>query len=131
MRALIFTLATLTAATAHAGWFGDCEKSASRSAVQPVAGVTRVVIIGRAGFLHIEGHPGVTEVRATGTACADDSQVLRDINLAGSRSGGEVRIEAIIPPHETSWFGSSARLDFTVSLPAGMAVDVEDTSGEL
>jgi len=130
MRALIFTLATLTATAAQAGWFGDCDKSAPRSAAQPSTGVTRVVIVGRAGFLHIEGHPGAAEVRATGTACAEDNDTLNDVKLSGTRSGSEVRIEAIMPRRD-NWFGSSPTLDFTVSLPAGVAVDVEDSSGEL
>jgi len=132
MRALIVALATLAAASAHADWFGtDCPKQAERSAAQPAAGVTKVVIVGRAGFLHIEGHPGAGEVKANGTACASMDEQLAGVLLKGSRSGSEVRIEAVMPNQEGSWFSSSPKLDFTVSLPAGVAVDVVDSSGEL
>ncbi len=134
MRTLIFALATLTASAAHAGWSwtgSDCKEQAERSAVQSAAGVTRVVIIGRAGYLHIEGHPGAKEIRATGTACASIEEELVGIRLEGSRSGSEVRIEAQVPNRESSWFSNSPKLDFTVSLPSGVAIDVVDTSGEL
>src|SRR4051794_27980464 len=109
MRKMIFALAALSVATAaQAGWLsgGDCEEDAARSAVQSAAGVTRVVIIGRAGFLHIDGHSGAREVRATGTACAANQEMLAGVNLSGTRSGSEVRIEAIVPEHEGSFFGS-------------------------
>lgn len=132
MRTLIFAIATLTAATAHADWFGsDCQEQAERSAAQSAAGATKVVIIGRAGFLHVEGRSGASEVRATGTACASIEEQLVGIRLNGSRSGSEVRIEAEVPSHDSAWFSSSPKLDFTVTVPAGIAVDVVDTSGEM
>jgi len=132
MRALILTLATLTAASAHASWFGtDCQEQAERSATQSAAGVTKVVIVGRAGFLHIEGHSGATAIHANGTACAAIEEELVGIRLEASRSGSEVRIEAVVPNHEAAFFASSPKLDFTVTVPAGVAVDVVDTSGEM
>jgi hypothetical protein len=132
MRALILTLSAFIATTAHAGWFfDDCQAQAARTAVQPAAGVTRVVIIARAGFLHVEGHPGATEIRASGQACAASESQLSGIVLSGTRSGNEVRIEAVIPHENDSFFSSSPKLDFTVTLPAGIAVDIADTSGEM
>jgi hypothetical protein len=131
MRALILTLSVLIATTAHAGWFDDCREQASRTAVQSAAGVTRVVIIARAGFLHVEGRPGATEIRASGQACAANESQLAGIVLSGSRSGSEVRIEAIVPSDDRSFFSASPKLDFTVTLPAGIAVDIDDTSGEM
>jgi hypothetical protein len=131
MRALILTLSALIATTAHAGWFDDCHAQASRTAVQSAAGVTRVVIIARAGFLHVEGHPGTTEIRASGQACAANEAQLAGTVLSATRSGSEVRIEAIVPSEDRSFFSSSPKLDFTVTLPAGIAVDIDDTSGEM
>jgi hypothetical protein len=131
MRALIVTL-LLTATAAHAGWFdSDCQELAERSAAEPAAGVTRVVIIGRAGFLHVEGRAGVREIRATGRACAPIEEFLVGVLLKASRAGSVVTIEAIVPKKESSTFASETKLDFTVTLPAGMPVDVADTSGDL
>ena len=131
MRTFIFAVATLAAASAHASWWNDCDKSASRSAAIASAGITRVVIIGRAGFLHIDGRSGATEIRASGTACAPSQELLNETTLTVTRSGSEVRVEAHMPRNSELFFGSSPRLDFSVALPAGMAIDVDDTSGEL
>ena len=65
-------LATLlfAATTASAGLFSDCSFSEKRNVAAPSAGVTRIVIIGRAGWLHINGRRGAAQVIASGTACA-------------------------------------------------------------
>jgi hypothetical protein len=132
MRALIITLAALTATALQAGSFGsDCQEFAERSAVQPAAGVTRVIIIGRAGFLHVEGRAGATEIRATGRACAVIEELLVGIRRKASRSGLQVTIEAFVPKQSDSRFASAPRLDFAVTLPAGMEVEVADASGDL
>lgn len=127
MNTLLFALVTLAS-----GWTqSDCQEFAERSAVQPARGVTRVVIIGRAGFLHVEGRAGVNEIRATGRACAPIEEFLVGILLKSSRSGSTVTIEAICPRKDSSRFASETKLDFTVTLPAGIDVDVADTSGDL
>jgi len=133
MRTLAFAAATLLATTAHAGWFGsDCQQQAERSAVQSAAGVTRVVIIGRAGYLHIEGKQGATDIHARGTACASIEELLVATVFKATRSGSTVTIEAMVPANQgDSFFTSSPSLDTTITLPAGMAVQVADTSGEL
>jgi len=132
MRTLVFAAATLLATTAHAGWLGsDCQHQAERSAVQSAAGVTRVAIIARAGFLHVEGKQGATEIRARGTACASTDKLLAAIVFKATRSGSTVTIETIVPNESESFFTSSPYLDTTITVPAGMAVSVADTSGEL
>ena len=132
MRKLILAAAMLLASTAHASLFDDCDHSASRVAALSSSGVTRVVIIGRAGYLHIDGRAGATEIRATGTACASDNDALADTTLTATRSGSEVRVEAHVPEWHGGFFGgSSPRLDFSVALPEGMPIVVDDTSGEL
>ncbi len=129
MHALIFALVALAA---NVDWTqSDCQEFAERSAVQSARGVTRVIIIGRAGFLHVEGRAGATEIRATGHACAPIEEFLVGILLKSSRSGSTVTIEAICPRKDTSRFASETKLDFTVTLPGGMEVDVVDTSGNL
>lgn len=109
----------------------DCQYDAGRKAAQSAAGVTKVEIVGRAGYLHIEGRPGASEIRADGQACAPIEEELAGIVLKATRSGSTVRIEAIVPEHDSSFWQSSPKLDFDVTLPAGIAVDVVDSSGEL
>jgi hypothetical protein len=129
MRTKLFLALSLAAAPLLASW-GDCTNSAPRSAALPVAGATKVTVIGRAGSLKVTGRAGAGEVRAAGTACASSRGELADIQLRATRSGGEIRIEAEIPEVSGSWFGER-RLDFEVSLPANIAVNVIDGSGEL
>ena len=129
MRTLASLALLLTAATASADIFGDCSFTEKRNVAAPSAGVTRIVIIGRAGFLHINGRRGAGEVRASGTACASSRDVLSDTKLVLSRSGSELRIEAETP--DSSGIFSSAKLDFDVTVPDNIALSVEDGSGDL
>lgn len=129
MRTAIFLAASLAATASYASW-GECSNSAPRSAALPLAGATRIVVVGRAGTLKVAGRAGATEVRATGTACASSRSELADIQLRATRSGGEIRIEAEVPEVTMSMWGER-RLDFEVSLPSSVPVKVVDGSGEL
>src|SRR5689334_23728248 len=130
MLTVALTLAlTTVAASASAGWFGDCEYTAPRNASAPVAGLTRIVIIGRAGELRVTGSRGAAEVRAKGTACASDRDMLPKMTLTATRSGSELRIEANMP--ESDFWGGSRTLDFEVSVPSDIPLRIDDTSGEL
>jgi hypothetical protein len=127
MRSL--TLALLfTATTASAGIFGDCSFKADRSVAAPAPGITHITIIGRAGGLRISGHRGAAEIVAHGTACASSRGRLDETKLAMSRSGSELRIEALVP--ESAMWGD-ASLDFEVTLPDTVPLTVEDGSGDL
>ena len=121
----------LTAASAQADWFGaDCDHKLPRRLTTPSAGVERIVIIGRAGTLRVEGRAGVSEIVASGTACSSDEEFLQDMNLYASKRGGELRIEAKIPEKHIMFGSFSAALDFTVIVPANVVISVEDGSGE-
>jgi hypothetical protein len=131
MRNALSVALLLLATSATAGWFGtDCGYTAARSASAPLAGATRIVIVGRAGELRVTGARGATEVRATGTACSSDRDALRDITLTATRSGSEVRVEANIPEGSHWGWGSNA-LDFEVTVPDGVPLRIDDSSGEL
>src|SRR5438270_12258230 len=112
MRALASIALTLAAGSASAGWFGnDCDNTAARSASAPLAGATRIVIIGRAGTLRVTCARGATEVRATGTACSSDRDDLSKITLTATRSGSELRVEPNLP--QSVYWGRNS-LDFAV-----------------
>ena len=87
------------------------------SSTTPASGITKVVIIGRAGSLDVNGQSGVTEIRATGKSESHDAK------LVATRSGSQLTIEAVTPDDRA--------LDFDVTLPAGVAVKIDDGSGEL
>jgi hypothetical protein len=125
----LLTIALCMAATASADIFGDCSFTEKRNVAAPAAGLSRIVIIGRAGYLHINGRRGAGEVRATGTACASSRDMVSDTKLTMSRSGSELRIEAETP--DNNGIFSSAKLDFDVTVPDNVALRVEDGSGDL
>ena len=128
MRTLMLLAVSLAATPLFASW-GDCAHTAPRSAALPLAGATRIKVIGRAGTLKVAGRVGATEVRATGTACSSSRKELDEIQLRATRNGGEIRIEAEVP--ELNWSWGDRKLDFEVSLPANVPVNVIDGSGEL
>ncbi len=103
----------------------DCQHDAPREAVVDAAGATVLRIEAGAGFLHVEGKEGLTEVRASGTACAKKKAQLEEVELVGKRSGTQVVIQTRMPSSGT------ARLDLSIAVPSGMRVELEDSSGEL
>jgi hypothetical protein len=130
--ATIATAAVLLAAVpAFGGLFDDddCRYTAPRKVVTPIAGVTKVVIHAEAGSLKVDGTPGATQIVAAGTACTSENDYLGRMTLTMRKSGSELHIDANIP-NKTVIFGFfSARLDFAVTLPAGMPVSIDDDSG--
>jgi hypothetical protein len=123
----------LAAGSAYAGgpFDEDCRHTAPRKTASPAAGVTKVVIRGESGSLKVDGTNGVSQITATGTACTSDEDFLDRITLTARRVGSELHIEANIP-EKTVVFGFwQARLDFAVTLPAGLPVRIDDDSGWL
>ncbi len=127
-RSLFLVAIMIVSTTASADIF-DCGHKAARRVSVPAAGITRVVIVGRAGSLRVAGRSRVADIVATGTACSSDRDDLQDIQLKSESNGSELRIEAVIP--ETSLFFGfyHARLDFEVVLPSALTVSVTDGSG--
>ncbi|HJU70021.1 MAG TPA: DUF4097 family beta strand repeat-containing protein [Gemmatimonadaceae bacterium] len=106
-----------------------------RSARVNARGATRIVIVGRAGWLRVEGKDGTTEVVAEGTARAPRADLLREITLTGTREGDVVRVVVDMPKLEhrdwdSSWDNGPA-LDLTVTVPDNIPVEIEDSSGDL
>lgn len=121
------------AAAAQAGLFDDCDHRAHRSAQIDMSGITHVIVIAKAGTLRVDGRDGARTLAASGEACSSDEDVLRDVTLTATRSGSTATIEAHVPSMSESFFfgGSHAMLDFNVTLPPNVAVDITDTSGAM
>jgi hypothetical protein len=106
-----------------------------RTARVDARGASRIVIVGRAGWLHVEGKPNTTEVVADGMARAPSKDLLEDIKLTGIREGDVVRIVVDMPDMKNrSWdwnWDSGPALDLTVTVPASIPVEIEDSSGDL
>jgi hypothetical protein len=126
------TAVVLAAVPALAGGLfetDDCKYTAARRATTPANGITRIVIHGEAGSLKVEGTPGISQIRVDGAACTSDEDFLERMTLTLRRSGSELHIDAAIP-EKTVFLGFfSARLDFSVAVPVGIPVAIDDDSG--
>jgi hypothetical protein len=104
---------------------GGCRFEEPRQGKVDAAGATRVHVVARAGSLTITGEEGLTEVQASGTACARSETELEKIQLRVDRTGDEVRVEVEMP---TGWHANGS-LNLEVRVPRGPALTVEDGSG--
>lgn len=129
---LVLLLSSLLLPTAACAQLGSGSKhTAPRSAVVDARGASALRVHARAGSLRIVGRPGLSEVRVTGTARANKEKYLEGIRLVADRRGGEVKV-AVEWPEVTVFFGSVNRaLDLVLEVPAELALDVKDSSGDL
>jgi hypothetical protein len=114
--------------------FNQCRHEAERDARVQASSSERLVLIARGGSLRVEGRAGISEVRVSGRACASSAELLERLRIEASRSGGAVRVEVPEMDHDGSWgWGRNeyARLDLVLEVPAGMAADIEDGSGDI
>lgn len=107
----------------------ECRHTAARRVAAPISGVTKVVIHAEAGSLQVDGTNGVSQIVAAGTACTSDEDFLGRMTLTTRRQGSELHISADIPEKSVIFGFFQARLDFTVTLPAGLPVVIDDDSG--
>jgi len=132
MRQIVVIALLLTATAAVAGdHHSECRYEEPRTLKASLAGVTRIVVHGVAGTLHVDGRAGVGEFVASGTACTSDKDLLRDITLTAHRSGSTLHVEADTPDHNGFSFNfwEEARLDFGVVVPNNVPIEVQDGSG--
>jgi hypothetical protein len=109
-----------------------CEFSADRSAAIPSAGATKLVIAAGAGDLVVRGDDAAREVSANGRVCASSRTLLEQAQVKIRREGNTVYLSTVLPESGSGfpWL-DNATLDLTVSLPASLAVELEDSSGDL
>jgi hypothetical protein len=133
MRKLLLVVAVALigcAATARSQSWHDY--TAPRNASLDAAGVTRVTVDARAGVLRISGRAGATTVTVHGTAIASRESWLDDIQLVAERHGDAIEIRVDMPQHSGISFGrTNQALDLVIEVPRGMAMRVDDTSGDL
>jgi hypothetical protein len=113
----------------------DCAFRADRSAQAATDGITRVEVRAGAGDLTVTGESARRTLDVSGVACASKEAQLEDVQVRLERAGDTLVLEAQPPDNTLSlrkWFFSGQpHLHLTVRLPAGLAVDIEDTSGNV
>ena len=128
MRLDAFMIAALTAIpTAALAQDYDAQRAATVNA----AGATSVRIDARAGQLRVTGRTDLTEVRVRGTARASSRDLLDDIKVEAVRNGNQVEVRAMVPEFRDSRWNEHAMLDLVIEVPATLALDVDDSSGDI
>lgn len=123
----VFVLAIALPAAARAQNYDE-----PRNATVPASGATVLKIDARAGLLRVTGRTDITEVRVRGTARASSKSLLADIKLEAERRGDEVTVRAVMPEmDDCCGWNREALLDLVIEVPAKLAVDIDDTSGDL
>ncbi len=118
--------------TVNAQIWDNCKYQAERSLSLDAAGARLLDITAGAGSLKIAGKAGLTGIRARGHACASHKDLLDKIQLEGHRSGTTLVVAANKREGNYSLrMNNYARLDVVIEVPARMAADIEDGSGEI
>jgi hypothetical protein len=130
MKKYLMLLAALAAGSAQA-W--DCAYEKNVDVTLDLAGSEQLSIAAAAGDLKITGHPGTAEARARGKVCASKEEWLEqsEIVIEGGRNAS---IAVSLPSADTHWslLGNSyVYMDLEVDVPADMALDVRDSSGDM
>ena len=79
--------AALVTTPAESQWRRGTEYKADRAADAPARGATEVLVTAMSGSLEVIGRPGLSEVRARGTARASREAWLPGIPLTATRRG--------------------------------------------
>jgi hypothetical protein len=111
-------------------WSAGCDYGADRRASIDTAGASRVEITARAGDLRVQPASTATLV-ASGRACASRQAFLDQTLLHVTRDGEVVRVQVQVPEEMKGIGLLYATLDLTVDVPAGLPVDVTDSSGDM
>lgn len=133
MKTLARVLCLLFPLAVHAADDDDCRFRADRAAEASSDGIRRIVVKAGSGMLDIRGESGRRSIDASGVACASREAQLEKLQIRVERDGDRLLISTDMPEatfSPSSWFGSYARLDLSLRVPAGIALDVDDGSGE-
>ena len=111
---------------------GECVYGAERELTIPVDGTATLELDAGAGDLHVEGRSGLNEVVVVARMCASHEELLEELDVrAERRADGDVSLRTAYPDQSREWKGPrTARIDLTVLVPRGLAVDAEDSSGD-
>ena len=112
----------------------DCRFSAERALDIEAAGLTTLHLDTSAGDLDIRAEPGLTRIEVRGRACHSDETGLAGMQLREERTGQEATVSVMIPDAGSSsgLFGDHhAYMDVRVRMPAGVKLDLRDSSGEI
>lgn len=107
----------------------NCKFSAERQASIDTAGAERIEIVARGGDLVVRPATGA-RVLASGKACASREKYLAETQVHARRKGKTVQVFVQVPEDMKGIGTFYATLDLDVQVPAGLPIEVTDTSGD-
>ena len=133
MRSFI-VMAMFTASFAHAAWMDYTEE---RDLALDADGVDSLEIRAGAGSLEVRGVDGQDRLIVNATIVLSDADdddapgiIKKNMRLSLDKRGDGAFLEATF---DDGWFGTSggARIDLDVTVPTGMALAIDDSSGSI
>jgi hypothetical protein len=104
----------------------------------PADGIGKLEITAGAGFLKVSGREDLSsievraEIVASGVRDKDMEDYIKDnIELELRKSGGTAVLVSTLRGRVFSFFDGDRRINLTVTVPKGMALDIDDGSGEM
>ena len=84
-------------------------------------------VIAEAGDVRVVGRAGMSEVRVSGTACAQDQRDLDQVDVVVQRVGSSIRVMTLVP----AGAGVSAHADVLIEVPDWMLANIDHQAGNL
>ncbi len=127
----LFVASVLLLATAPALANHPCAFTAERSLDISPAGLAALRFELASSDLHVEGVPGLAKIEVRGHACASQQEWLGELNMTQDRVGNKVVVKPTPRVEHHGLFGDHyAYIDFTVRVPASLALEVDTHSGD-
>lgn len=129
MKKYFLLLTVLVAGSAHAG---DCAYEKAIDVTLDLAGSELLSVAAAAGDLTITGEAGTTAARVRGKLCVSEEQWLNEAEV--HTEGGRKASIAVSLPGTGGWgfvFDRYAYVDLDIEVPAGLALDIRDSSGDM
>ncbi|MBT8136198.1 MAG: DUF4097 domain-containing protein [Gammaproteobacteria bacterium] len=127
MRTLsLLVIGLLCGASAH-GW-EQCKYEAVSSDSIRLGRAKLVEINALAGSLEVVGEKGAKQITVDATACATKEALLDDVQWGLKSKGRKIILDTDLPRDYTDDY---AALNLVVTVPAGIDVNIDDTSGSM
>jgi hypothetical protein len=113
-----------------AAWPESCKFSADRKLELQSGGLIELEIVARGGDLKLQSSSS-SGVAASGRACASSAELLERTQIRGTRDGTKARVFVQVPDDVGDLDSAYATLDLVIEVPAGVSVQITDTSGDI
>ena len=130
MKRYLLLLALLAAGSAQA-W--DCKFEKDIDVTLDLAGSAQLSVLAAAGDLAMTGQAGTNDARVRGKVCVSEEEWLDEAGVV-TEGGPDASIAVTLPDSDSGWSFMGNRyayVDLDITVPAGLALDIRDSSGDV